>query len=153
MNKCIKCGYNGYSMDLHHEDSKKKEYKMAYLKHLKITSKRVLELNKCIPLCANCHGELHVDYSKDKYKIKWRNEWNKILKVRGQDICSKCGYNGYSIDLHHRNTKEKYYSIGVLKCKKFKLEYLKELDKCDSLCKVCHRELEAGEREKQTTPL
>lgn len=53
--------------------------------------------------------------------------------------CKLCGYNNYigSLEFHHRNPKEKDFSIhSSLSWEKI----LCELDKCDLLCANCHRE-------------
>lgn len=56
--------------------------------------------------------------------------------------CIKCGYNNcvWALDFHHKNPKEKDFTIGkytTIGWEKLKLE----LDKCDLLCANCHREL------------
>lgn len=65
LDKCIKCGYNESfaAIDFHHVDPKMKEAKLAYIIALKPTMERIAqfkkEVSKCIPLCSNCHRELH----------------------------------------------------------------------------------------------
>lgn len=142
-NKCSVCGYDKCidAIDLHHLNPEKKEYKINLLRRHKFKSEYLKELDKCIPLCANCHRELH--YVPCKHKIK--NEWYNILKDMNLDKCSKCNYSGYVIDLHHKNPEEKEVGIAILKRKKFKPECLKELDKCIPLCRNCHRELHCKE--------
>ena len=59
--------------------------------------------------------------------------------------CIVCGYNkcARSLDCHHRNEKEKKFtiSIEILKGKYTLDEIKKELKKCDIMCKNCHGEL------------
>lgn len=58
--KCIKCGYNKYigSLDFHHVNPNEKKFNIS---NLRTYSFDVLksELDKCVLLCRNCHGELH----------------------------------------------------------------------------------------------
>jgi hypothetical protein len=58
--KCVFCGYNKYvgSMDFHHIDPNKKEYSISDLRTYSFDKLKV-ELDKCILVCRNCHGELH----------------------------------------------------------------------------------------------
>jgi len=56
--KCVKCGYNKCqaSLDFHHLEGKDPNWK--YMRRW--AKKRVLkELDKCILVCRNCHGEIH----------------------------------------------------------------------------------------------
>lgn len=60
--KCVKCGYDKClaSLDFHHEDPTQKDpnwRKMRSWKFEKIKD----ELDKCILVCRNCHGEIHYD--------------------------------------------------------------------------------------------
>ncbi len=58
--KCIDCGYNKCqaSLDFHHTDPSIKETELSKLFNRKweIVQK---ELDKCILICRNCHGERH----------------------------------------------------------------------------------------------
>ena len=57
-NVCQICGESRwYVLDFHHLGDK--DYEISDL--LRFGSKKLLikELNKCIPLCANCHREVH----------------------------------------------------------------------------------------------
>jgi transposase-like protein len=58
--KCIFCGYSRYigSMDFHHIEPNEKEYSISDLKTYSFEKIKV-ELDKCILVCRNCHGELH----------------------------------------------------------------------------------------------
>lgn len=58
--KCIFCGYNKYigSLDFHHLNPDEKEYSISDLRTYSV-DKIKTELDKCILVCRNCHGELH----------------------------------------------------------------------------------------------
>ena len=58
--KCSACGYNKCmrSMTFHHLDPNKKDFSLAKKKSLKWETIKA-ELDKCILVCANCHGEIH----------------------------------------------------------------------------------------------
>ena len=59
-NKCELCGYNKCktSLHFHHKDPKEKEFKISG--NWGLNWERVKrELDKCMLVCANCHGEIH----------------------------------------------------------------------------------------------
>lgn len=58
---CVRCGYNEFSdaIHFHHADPNVKKSTIGKLKCHKPTIEAIVELNKCIPLCANCHAALH----------------------------------------------------------------------------------------------
>jgi hypothetical protein len=55
---CTKCGdKRHYVIDAHHLDPTKKDFSVGTsIRGINITK---LELEKCIPLCSNCHREFH----------------------------------------------------------------------------------------------
>ena len=59
--KCSICGYdkNPKAIDLHHVDPSKK-YKLTS-RLIGCTNKLKEELEKCVPICSNCHREIHND--------------------------------------------------------------------------------------------
>ena len=60
--KCCRCGYNEYigGLDLHHTNVLPKEFSISAALRKQIPwIKMVVEVKKCIMLCANCHRELH----------------------------------------------------------------------------------------------
>lgn len=82
--KCEKCGYDKCSSSLvfHHLDPTKKDFGISSKGLIKSWEKVKVELDKCILLCANCHGEEHekldkqtcfnssVEYSSDTGKVE-----------------------------------------------------------------------------------
>lgn len=58
--KCVRCGYDKCkaSLDFHHTNPSEKEFVIA--SRWSISKERLTEeVNKCIILCKNCHGEYH----------------------------------------------------------------------------------------------
>lgn len=54
--------------------------------------------------------------------------------------CIHCGIDKpYLIEFHHRNPSEKEFVIGIWR-KKSKEDFLREIKKCDPLCRNCHEE-------------
>ena len=55
---CVKCGdTRSYVIDAHHKDPSKKDFSIGTVKRtLPLVN---LELEKCVPLCSNCHREFH----------------------------------------------------------------------------------------------
>ena len=80
---------------------------------------------------------------KNRLAVKNRIQKLKIMAVEylgGK--CIKCGYDKciWAMDFHHRNPKEKKYSIGTYFSRSWE-KLKKELDKCDLVCANCHREI------------
>lgn len=64
---CKKCGCNKfYLLDFHHINPQEKDYAISENPHAKFET-ILKEINKCIPLCSNCHREFH-----------WLNEHEQI---------------------------------------------------------------------------
>jgi hypothetical protein len=65
---------------------------------------------------------------------EWFNEFKKTLK------CIKCGEDHIAcLDFHHRDPKQKEFSIAGAVSHSNKEKVIKELEKCDVLCANCHR--------------
>lgn len=67
----------------------------------------------------------------------------KLIFMKGNK-CEICGYNknAAAFDLHHRNPKEKSFSLDLRRLSNSKWsDILEEAKKCDLLCSNCHREL------------
>lgn len=57
--KCAKCGDDRYYLiDFHHINPNEKDFSISEKPSLKLES-LLKEIEKCIPLCSNCHREFH----------------------------------------------------------------------------------------------
>lgn len=115
--------------------------------------KEYREKNREVLLSKNkkYRGEYYTEKYKDKRIARtneYRRKWYELIKQKGKDRCSKCGYNKCfdALDYHHINPEEKKYNIGHLICTTPSEEKMKELDKCICLCSNCHRELHSSMR-------
>ncbi len=61
LNGCAICGYNkcGYALHEHHANPEDKKFLVNVSGMRKPVKQIIDEVNKCILLCANCHGEIH----------------------------------------------------------------------------------------------
>lgn len=67
---CIKCGDNRhYLIDFHHKDKSEKTFNVSDLKKRAISS-MLIEIEKCVPLCSNCHREFHYLENKDGINLE-----------------------------------------------------------------------------------
>ncbi len=60
--RCIVCGYNKSprALHFHHLDPNQKDFKISNTRGNVIKRERiVVELDKCVLLCSNCHAEVH----------------------------------------------------------------------------------------------
>tara|TARA_B110000444_G_scaffold259749_1_gene304497 strand:- start:1174 stop:2250 length:1077 start_codon:yes stop_codon:yes gene_type:complete len=110
---------------------------------LNINSKRCNVCSKVYPndyyhglchFCKNCFNE--------RRNLKLQNIKKSCINyLRPIDnACIKCGYNRYigALDFHHRNPSQKEFGIARNQSR-FGDKHKRELDKCDLLCKNCHR--------------
>lgn len=65
---CQMCNYKKYNgaLEFHHLDPTKKDFSISSAKHTKFDNRIIIELDKCILLCSNCHKEVHAGLVKLK---------------------------------------------------------------------------------------
>lgn len=112
----------------------------------------------------NCkhHGETKYVYinSENKYRcIKCRSEAvqrkreniKKLLIEYKGNKCEICGYNRCisALEFHHKDPKEKDFSIGQKGYTRSLDKNKKEVDKCLLVCANCHREIHEELRNKK----
>lgn len=81
-------------------------------------------------------------------KVWTAREKQKAVDYKGGK-CVCCGYSGClaAMDFHHRNPAEKEgYGTGALVAHWTFEKNRRELDKCELVCVLCHREIHAGYR-------
>lgn len=88
----------------------------------------------------------HYAENKDKYRQRNIDRREKIRRflasLKEGKSCSKCGgfFPAKALDWHHRNPKEKEFSISNAINRSFSEErILAEVAKCDLICANCHR--------------
>ena len=66
--------------------------------------------------------------------------------------CIMCNYNRCpaGLEFHHRDSKEKEFSIRDVTTVILTDDIKKELDKCDLLCSTCHKELHYLQEERES---
>lgn len=59
--KCSECGYDRCveALCFHHTDPTQKDFNIAKSGHTRSWARMVVELDKCVLLCHNCHSETH----------------------------------------------------------------------------------------------
>lgn len=94
--------------------------------------------------------------NKEKYKeaskrskpgtAKRRTAW--MQEVKSSLKCKICGEDRYPcLDFHHRIPTEKEFDIGPAASSLAKNRILKEIEKCDVLCRNCHAFLHWEEKQ------
>lgn len=88
---------------------------------------------------------------QEKAKVRQANrrkefkEWYKNYKKNLK--CERCGFtHPAALDFHHKDPKEKRFTIGaeIVNCSK--QELLEEIQKCEVICSNCHRILHYEEK-------
>lgn len=76
----------------------------------------------------------------------------EYVEFRKECGCAKCGEKRkFALDFHHRNPNEKVNEISHM-IKSSSIQQLeKEIDKCEVLCSICHREFHILEKELNIT--
>jgi len=139
--KCCGCGIdNIFVLEFHHRDASVKEREMGYLLAARWSSLEA-ELPQCVLMCGNCHQEIHV--MKNTIDVRMQHLKADLLKHKGVYVCQKCGFGSEtnrSLDFHHRVESSKDFGISrqVLISKSITYNILRELEKCDVLCRNCH---------------
>jgi 5-methylcytosine-specific restriction endonuclease McrA len=174
--KCKNCSYNFCfdALDFHHKNPKSKEFHFGRIIANPIAWKKlIIELKKCILICANCHAEIHdglLQYKKGQFKklkkrpleIKYRNATKtKIRRRINKEMAiaafgGKCGICNYSkskaaLQFHHLIKHKKEYAISNISSHSWKKIEL-ELKKCILICACCHREIHSGKKVPKFTP-
>ncbi len=70
---CNECGkiYDPVQIDFHHLNPKEKLFNISDLTQIKVSPKKLIkEIEKCVPLCANCHRLIESNIRKDYWYMK-----------------------------------------------------------------------------------
>ena len=69
-NECGKI-YDPVQIDFHHLNPKEKSFNISDLTQIKVSPKKLIkEIEKCVPLCANCHRLIESNIRKDYWYMK-----------------------------------------------------------------------------------
>ena len=71
-------------------------------------------------------------------KLAWKSRCKEWLQSK-KTHCIKCGATE-NLDFHHRNPADKIDTVSKILAAYGPLKAQKEADKCDVLCKPCHKE-------------
>ena len=106
----------------------KRLYPVNYFGVALTTSEKVYRRRKC----RNCYRTTKQVLIRRYYK--WLSEYKK------QRGCSKCKVTDPRIlDFHHKNDKNKLFTVGGFRRSVGFARIKKEVDKCDVVCANCHR--------------
>lgn len=145
-------------MDGHHKVPEEKEFQIAKLmvKDIENNTKYIEELDKCIWLCARCHLNSHYDPTKtyeetikDKKKGRRKDRHKaKIIECFG-NICKICNDKllPKEMEFHHKDPLAKEVRIAEVIVKWSWDRIKKEVEKCDILCRNCHRLVEQKKKD------
>ena len=144
------------------DNIKRKAYKIEWGRSEKGKKQKVKYYKKNIKKIKGWHKKYYEKNKKmirkrnNEYYIKHKEHLNtittnrrisrrtEILNYKGGK-CKKCGYNKciQVLELHHKIPKNKEFTINnVLTSKNYNFNKIKkELNKCDILCSICHREI------------
>lgn len=153
--RCEHCGNdNPDVLDCHHLDRATKSATVSSLFNNCSLKKVLEEVEKCIFLCANCHGKVTQD-EINSYKSRYVKDGSFpdtgssrcltktfMLNFLLENPCVCCGESDIRcLDCDHIDPDTKTVKISDLVHKKTEdIDVLqKELGKCQILCKNCHR--------------
>ena len=155
--KCNNCGYNKCKRALcfHHLNENTKIFTLDSSNLMKKNMNDILiEFDKCIILCQNCHSDLHQlereSNLKETYIIKRTKritrKFNLVNKFGCKCIACQKQFtinNIQSASFHHIDKSKKSFSLDTL-CFTDKSEKIieQEAQKCQLLCMNCHMEIE-----------
>lgn len=95
--KCLLCGFDKFqeALEFHHVNPQEKEFALTS-SNMKNLADQLIELRKCVLLCANCHRGVHAGY----YEIPndWQSSFNEEIaqdllaeKEKRHYYCQSCG--------------------------------------------------------------
>ena len=151
---CLHCGEtNPIVLDYHHRDRGSKLFSIAgacssrYNSRISIEQLKA-EIDKCDILCANCHIKLGQSLPMSRRVRKLSATKDEYLKSKGNK-CELCGVTD-SLEFHHRDPSTKVMDIGTMvRSSASKEDFIAEMDKCQILCRNCHRIHHHNERQEK----
>ncbi len=157
---CKDCNqmYEPYCMDFDHLPEYDKINAITRMVLNNAPKDRILqEIEKCDLVCILCHNRRTQKRFDEKYPNKKYPKYSlrniEIINEARNNPCVMCGciYEPYNMQLDHIDPYTKFKNICQLKG--FKLDTLiKELEKCQVLCALCHRRKSIYEQQAKKYP-
>jgi cytochrome c553 len=162
--QCVNCGFDEIPGAIHYHHESKKKFSVAESNRYG-RAKLVEEINKCIPLCANCHRRKHyvLEPSEaasacDKHivnqynctdcqprKLRWHRQRTKATLVELLGGCCRVCLQKmplYIYDFHHLSPEIKTEAVANLIASSKYRAIAKEVVHCILVCANCHSSIE-----------
>lgn len=138
---CFDCKlpYQHYQIEFDHIDPNLKIAGIAYMINQRYTKSKIIEeINKCEPVCVNCHRMRTFNrYNRHHNKLRSNETFIRELKTNPCVDCHKI-YHWCVMDFDHL-INNKQYNISQLKSYSTS-SIIKEVIKCELVCANCHRQ-------------
>jgi endogenous inhibitor of DNA gyrase (YacG/DUF329 family) len=115
--KCEICGYDKCpaSLAFHHLDPSQKDFGISSSGFSRSFEKCKPELDKCILVCMNCHGEIHYKEYQDS-RLQRIEEINSEKRKLGKSVNKNCAYCKKEIVVFASQLKERNFCSRNCKC-------------------------------------
>lgn len=158
--KCQSAFPNKVFIDGKERNFQNRKYCMACSPFGKHNTKKIhlssVHLDRICPRCKSSHpvssfysrrgkegSSVYCKQCTLRQTIERQQTFKKICVEYKGGACEKCGYNKCiaALDFHHKNEKQKDFSISRARHRTLNQTLKNELDKCQLLCANCHREV------------
>lgn len=80
---CACCGFKaGVAMEFHHRDPRQKKFQISRAIYTDVPLNRIRkELEKCDPLCANCHKIVHSQFNFQQMPEHETDDWKRKVQL------------------------------------------------------------------------
>lgn len=92
-NRCGLCGYArcAGALEFHHLDPTSKDFSISSWRHVCAWDKLVVEVRKCVLLCANCHREVHHGLISPENAVRFNEDYAAYTEDKSDTPCPTCG--------------------------------------------------------------
>jgi hypothetical protein len=150
---CVICEneFTGVCLDWHHKHgTQDKVDTVSNMVCWNKWSDVLSEIEKCEPICANCHKVLtllSINYNPYVYKSPRTLEREELIRdILKESGCVCCREENFlTLEFHHLDEFTKMETVSRLRGNRSKSDALfEEMDKCAIVCRNCHRKLTQG---------